>query len=136
MAIKDLSPTDVGNMLVFIKLFNDYAADLVKRAVNKAERNDKIGKDQVGRGVTIVKNGTTGGQALLQAWFNKYIKPTAPAAGTATFSSTYTGIADYQNNFYVIRVALVGVAADPATLAALDAWWAKMTVSASFKPSR
>jgi hypothetical protein len=132
MAVKDLTPTTVANIKVFISLFYYYEPALISQA-----RRDAYNRSKVGGQGTYSSSGTlTGGQERLQLWFDQYIKPTAPAAGTATFSNTFTSIADYQNNFYIIRVALIGALVDPKVVEALDAWWKSLTISVRFYPNK
>ena len=59
----------------------------------------------------------------LSDWFNKTIKPNATSTkdATATISSTFTSIDDFNASFYNIRTAII--LADTTAVAFLDTWF-------------
>ena len=125
MAIKDLSPTIIADISILISQASTYLKELTNAEI--AAKLKKYGKDFSKNDLKI-----TSRPSSIKIWFDTYIKPTAPAAGTSTFSTTFVSTKEYSTIFYTVRTALVSIPQDDATvkaIKALDAWWKSMDVN-------
>jgi hypothetical protein len=123
MAIKDLSPATVADILILISQAGEYNKQLTNQEIES--RLKKYGKGVSKKDLTIKKTNPLG----IKTWYDTYIKSTAPAAGTSTFSTTFVSTKEYSTIFYTVRTALVSIPQDDATvktIKALDAWLKSM----------
>ncbi len=118
MALKDISPTTIANILALIATANDFAYSVLDN--NKFYRSIPVG---ITKAVNPQPNGA---KSALKSWFDSNIKSGVPAAGTATISSKFTTRQAWETNFFTVRTELLSNL-PPAAIAALDAWYKKYT---------
>jgi hypothetical protein len=116
MANKDISPATIANILFLISTVSQF--------INFQIRNSKSYNPSrpLLSSYSIIPDPSKAGREL-QSWVNTYVKPGAPSAGTATISTAKTA-AEWRNNFFIVRTALLADIS-PAAIAALDAWFKK-----------
>ena len=118
MANKDILPATIANILILIKTATNFASNTARQSKAFTEIPIRITK--------IINPDPSSATDQLQKWFNTYIKTGAPAAGTATISTTFTTIQEWRNNFFVVRTQLLANTS-PAAIEALDKWFTKYT---------
>lgn len=119
MAIKDLSPSVVADILVLLKQARDYGNSIASnKRGSKPSRYNKEGPPfSVATGIDDAVNS-------FQTWYNTYIKNNAPEAGTATISSKFDAAA-WKNTFFQVRSSLISVALPgDKIISDLDLVWA------------
>ena len=117
MAVKDISPIAIANILVLIASANQFAFSYVQSTKSYREIPLRISKS-----VTPDPNKAS---SDLQKWYDTYVKSDAPAAGTATIKPTKS-VSDWTSNFFTVKNELISNLT-PAAMSALDAWWVKYT---------
>jgi hypothetical protein len=126
MANKDISATVIANILNLISTASAFATATVKETKSYKEGISRLGKGNERLRPTRIFPEPDRAQKELQTWFNKYIKPGATSAGTATVSSKFTTTAQWRTDFFNTRTQLLANAS-PEAIAALDSWFAKYT---------
>lgn len=119
MAVKDISPVTIANILVLIATATNFAFLKAQSSKSYKEIPFRISK--------TISPSPSAAAAELKRWYETYVKFDAPAAGTATISSsTSTSIEDWTSNFFVVRTELLPNLS-PDAIAKLDDWWKKYT---------
>jgi hypothetical protein len=118
MALKDISPTTIANILALIATANSFANDIVKNSRSFKEIPTRIKK--------VINPEPNDASSALKKWFDTNIKSGAPGAGTATVSSKFTTQKEWETGFFTTRIELLPNV-PPAVMAALDAWYTRYT---------
>jgi hypothetical protein len=118
MALKDISPTTIANILALIATANSFAQNIVSNSKGYKEIPVRIKK--------VIKPEPNGASSALQKWFDTNIKSGAPGAGTATVSSKFTTRKEWETGFFTTRIELLPNV-PPAVMTALDAWYTRYT---------
>jgi len=128
MALKNLPGSVELNILQLIKQAPAYVNALSLKAAGRRPLDRTIDRDRV-RAKLGTKTPLGNPVAALKSWYDLNIetKVTISPTDSPTIGSTFVSIADWENNFFVIRTQIISIInpGEQPVITALDDVWKK-----------